>query len=217
MKTLILSFILVSLVSCRETTSDDEITKTQLRTQLKSLQDIKRGDLSGELASRSVEEKEKLAAQVLASLDEETLRKLTDLPRFKEMIEKRAEEDRIVVKEKLKDLENLEEGLSTDLGMGVTRDAGALRTRIGFPTRNPYLQYSVHSRKGVMSCDNLERTFPYWEEVLSLRKNPSLLLGMSTEAFEQSIKSCLLFYRLQASIERCHFPYKVDLEEICRI
>ena len=217
MKLTLVVLCLMILTSCREKSSGDEITKPQLREQLKNLPALKNNDYKSLLSVRTSEEKEMIALQILSVLDEETLEKLSEHPRFKELFVNKAKNDQGVVKEKLQGIKDLEEEIERNLGIRVERNVGALKNIFFLPTKNPYLQYSVHSkRKAASSCDELERTHPYWEELLSLKKNPSLLLGMSHDVFEQSIKSCLLFYRLSGTIEKCQFPYAVELEELCR-
>lgn len=217
MKLTMIVLCLMILTSCRGKSSDNEITKPQLREQLKNLQALKNNDYKSQLSVRTNEEKEVIALQILSVLDEETLEKLSEHPRFKELFINKAKNDQALIKEKLQEIKTLEEEIERDLGIRVKRNVGALKNIFFLPTKNPYLQYSVHSKRGAAStCDELERTHTYWEELLSLKKNPSLLLGMSNDVFEQSIKSCLLFYRLSGTIEKCQFPYEVELEELCR-
>lgn len=208
---------LLLLIACRSETSDQAITKPQLREKLEEMQALNSGDISAQFSKKDDQFKEKVALQILDNLDEATLKKLMQEPRFKELLKKLADEAKENLKKDLEDFETKEIQTFEPLKITVSRKMG-LKINKSLALADPYLKYQVRSgaRKKI-KCDDLSETSAYWDDFIALQKNQNLLLGITPAVFEQYTKSCLLFYRLRASMEKCQDSHLETLARLCRV
>lgn len=203
------------LISCRTSTSDDAITKRRLRQQINDLQDYNSGNVTNQLQAMTPEYRESLARQILESLNEETLLKLTQEPRFKELLKKNAESSRVAMNKILEDLKTKETDTFGPLRISVSRKFG-LRFSKRLALKDPFVHYQVKTVHRKLACNELSETSSYWDDFLALQSSEHVLLGASPALFERFTKSCLLFYRLRASMETCQDSHLEDLNKLCQ-
>jgi len=161
--------------------------------------------------------REKFIQQYLDSLDEVALAKIFAQPKVQQFFQNKIKNDQQIISSKLMELSVVEKNSFKDIKMAVNvKISKKLNKKLAFV--DPYIKYQVHSkeRKNI-SCEKLKNTKPYWSNLIALQKSDALLLGIGPQVFDQQIKSCLLFFRLKDTMEKCQDENLEPLMKLCTL
>lgn len=208
--------LVLSLTACRNKAPDDSITKPELKKQIAEVQAVSSGNITDQFRSKDEEFKTRIVRQILDSLDEESLKKLVKEQKFKDLLKKMSLNSRSNMEIELGRLKEHEKAVFEPLKISVHREVG-LNMNKHMALVDPYLRYHVDSVKKKISCEDVTELEKYWDDFIGLLTNENLLLGITPQFFEQYTKSCLLYHRVRASMEKCQDLRTEVIDQYCRL
>jgi len=210
-----LFIMILALIGCREKNSSDEITKTQLRDQIQTIQNPSDEAIQNRMDTLSTNQREILIRATLPKIDRETMEKLL----FSEEFQKSLETIIAKIQDDLKiEIEVLKkEQMSLDeLGIKAKRKLSA-NFNWKIKPIDPELSFKVETWKRKYKCSDIQKTVGFWKQFLSITQSKKFLLVSSKEMIEETIKTCLLFHRLKDNLETCEIEKMKELEQICQL
>jgi hypothetical protein len=204
-------------VSCREKSSKEEITKPQIRVQIQEMQNPSEETVRTRMGGLSDEQREQLIRSILPTISDEMMQKLllgADLAPALERILLSVQKDLNIAVEELQKRSLV----LNDMGISARRKVKIKfnhRVFIPMPV-DPELSFRVVTKHKKFDCDKLQETEKFWQQFLSITKEPKFRLMTSKVWIEETIKTCLLFHRLKSNLEQCGLETN-ELEQICQM